>query len=90
MGTSSSGSEASRLSKHCRFMQHWLKLYPWVTIEGSGVVYCRDYKRAMTAPREHWMKSDIIVRDTLKKSAEGLNILGKFPLQKIQDVLKNF
>ena len=48
-GTSSSAGEASRLSKRHHFMQHWLKLYSWVTIEGSGenlVVYCRDCKRA--------------------------------------------
>ena len=47
-GTSSSGGEASR-SKRCRFMHHWLKLYPWIIIEGSGeslVVYCRDCKQA--------------------------------------------
>ena len=46
-GTSSSDHEASCLLKH--FMQHWLKLYPWVMIKGSGenlVVYCRDCKRA--------------------------------------------
>ena len=44
---SSSGSAGTH--KRRQFLQHWLKIYPWLTVEGTGediTVYCRDCKRA--------------------------------------------
>lgn len=47
----SEGSSSSSIAgnKKRQFLQHWLKLYPWLEVEGTGediTVFCRDCKKA--------------------------------------------
>ena len=44
----------------------------------------------MGAPRTWERPSRSLIRDTLKKSVDGLNLLNRISVQKIQDVLKIF
>ena len=40
---------SSSAHKRRQFLQQWLTLYPWLTVEGTGediTVYCQDCKRA--------------------------------------------
>ena len=49
MEEQSSSSSTSCVSKKQSFLQHWLKIYPWLLVESTEkdiTVFCRDCRRA--------------------------------------------